>query len=166
MAHVGIHGRIGASTTAATAYVAKSVLETHSWVRGGSAEGSNPGSIVMPSIVTRVQGTAHRHYHVLAYQFCGEGGTGARAPHSLVAQWSGRSSDERQVVRSIRTEATMRHLAQQEAEHSSTGQDVSLSKRRSGFDSRMLHRGYGVAATLLRVRQPRRVRVPLATLGP
>ena len=59
----------------------------------------------------------------------------------------------------------MRRVAQQEAEHSSTGQDVSLSKRRSGFDSRMLHCGYGVAATLLRVRQPRRVQVPLATLG-
>ena len=83
----------------------------------------------------------------------------------LVAQWSGRSSDKRQVVRSIRTEATMRRVAQQEAEHSSTGQDISPSKRRSGFDSRMLHRGYGVAATLLRVRQPRRVRVSLATLG-
>ena len=62
-------------------------------------------------------------------------------------------------------EDKLRHLAQQEAEHSSTGQDVSLSKRWSGFDSRMLHRGYGVAATLLRVRQPRRVRVSLATLG-
>ena len=84
---------------------------------------------------------------------------------SLVAQWRGRCSDKAEVVRSIRTEATMRRAAQQKMEHSSTGQDVSLSKRRSGFDSRMLHRGYGVAATLLRVRQPRRVRVPLATLG-
>ena len=96
---------------------------------------------------------------------CGEGGTGARAPHSLVAQWTGRCSDTAEVVRSIRTGATMRHVAQQ-MEHSSTGQDISLSKRRSGFDSRMLHRGYGVAATLLGVSQPRRVRVPLATLGP
>ena len=95
---------------------------------------------------------------------CREGGTGARAPPSLVAQWRGRCSDKAEVVRSIRTEATMRRVAQQKTEHSSTGQDVSLSKRRSGFDSRMLHRGYGVAATLLRVRQPWRVRVPLATL--
>ena len=69
MAHVGIQERIGASTTAATAHVAKGALKTHSWVRGGSAEGSNPGSIVTPSIVTRVQGTVHRHYHVLAYRF-------------------------------------------------------------------------------------------------
>ena len=80
MAHVGIQEQIGASTTAATAHVAKSALETHSRVRGGSAEGAKPGSIVMPSIVTRVQGTVHRHYHVLAYRFVEREGQGHVRP--------------------------------------------------------------------------------------
>ena len=100
MAHVGIQERIGASTTAATAYVAKSVLETHSWVRGGSAEGSNPGSIVTPSIVTRVQGTRHRHYHVLAYRFVERVGQGhVRPTASSPSGQGGRLISDRSCVR-------------------------------------------------------------------
>src|ERR687887_2278865 len=100
MAHVGIQEQIGASTTAATAHVAISALERRSWLRRGSAEGSNPGSIVTPSIVTRVQGTVHCHYHVLAYRFVERVGQGHVRPiASSPSGQGGRLISDRSCVR-------------------------------------------------------------------